>query len=152
MVLTFLNLPTKTKILRNKQTLTLQFVLRLQLSSRRAYNALQACRTGTARIRHTNSAYQKRACVQWLIELKRIIKCPKSGKQIHMVLYLSNTARIESKFCMHMQCDQPIISHFNTKLIWGHLDYANEGQSSNPSLYCISATTAPIEPRFCMHM
>ena len=35
---------------------------------------------------------------------------------------------IESKLCMHMECDQTIKSHKNIKLIWGHLGYANEGQ------------------------
>ena len=41
------------------------------------------------------------------------------------------TGRIEAKFFMHMQCDQPIILHNNNKLTWGHLGYANEGQRSN---------------------
>ena len=63
------------------------FVLRLPLSSIDVHiNALQAyCRTETARIRHTNNAYQKGACAQCLIGIKAYsLSVQNRGKQIHM--------------------------------------------------------------------
>ena len=49
---------------------------------------------------------------------------------------------------MRMECDQAIISHINIKLISGRLGYANEGQRSNLSLFCISGILGPIKSRF----
>ena len=78
---------------------------------------------------------------------------PRQHPHIFPLFWISGTiGPIEPKFCMHMECDQTIISHNKIKLIWGHLGYANEGQRSNLILFCISGTVGPIEPKFCMHM
>ena len=41
---------------------------------------------------------------------------------------------------------------FNTKLIWGHLCYSNQGQMSNLPLFIISGTMGPMQLKFSMHL
>ena len=50
-----------------------------------------------------------------------------------------------------MQCNQPIISH-DTKLIGRHIGYANEGQVSNISLFCVLRTSNRIHVKFGVHI
>ena len=69
------------------------------------------------------------------------------------VLYLSN---LGSDLSPDFVCIWSVIRQtyviITSSWYEAHLGYANEGQKSNPPLFCISETVGPIEPNFCMHM
>ena len=99
-------------------------------------------------------------CIRNLISLLYFIIAP---NWYEAILDMQMKVKVQISLCfvsqdppIHSSCNfvwtYIVMSWMNTNSIWGHLGYANEGQSSNIPLFWISRSTDPIELLFCMNV